>query len=231
MSTLNRIVAAFCLPLVLLIASAGTALGVPAITCHCFQERVFDPARPAAADPYLLASLQNRFLGYLYQVPRDELVRLKMSGVANDRLWVALHVARAAARPLAAVLDERAAALSWRELVARLEADPEALGAGFVAALAAGSDEALLARAVIDQALRSRLQAPPDLPATLRSRGASDQEVIAAVVLAAASGGSPADLVRQARLDRSWGALMQLSGWPLPRLDSWLAGILVVSDR
>ncbi|CAG0969596.1 hypothetical protein GEOBC_01197 [Geobacteraceae bacterium] len=41
----------YLLSLVLLVLFPLSALAMPAITCHCFTDRAYDPARPMVADP------------------------------------------------------------------------------------------------------------------------------------------------------------------------------------
>lgn len=205
---------------------AGIAWSAPTITCHCFQDRQFDPARPLAADPYLLATVQNRLIGYLYEQPRQEIVRSKMAGLPGDRLWITFQVALAAGRSGADVLQAQSDAGSWREAVAGLGADPERLGPLFMARLAAGADETALAEAVIDQVLRTRLAVPPEGIAALRSAGASGKELVAAAVLAGVAGRHPADVYQQAKDAQSWGQWLTQAGLILPQVDAWLADVL-----
>ena len=46
------------------------ALAIPAITCHCFTDRSFNPAKPALADPYFLATTQNSFFAAIFNVDK-----------------------------------------------------------------------------------------------------------------------------------------------------------------
>jgi hypothetical protein len=205
---------------------AGVAWSAPTITCHCFQDRQFDPARPLAADPYLLATVQNRLIGYLYEQPRQEIVRSKMGGFPGERLWVSSQVAVAAGRSGADALQAHAAGGSWRDAVAKLGADPEHLGPLFMARLATGADEAALAEAVIDQVLQARLGVPAAVIAALRSAGAADKELVAAAVLAGVAGRHPAEVYQQAKAAQSWGEWLARAGLTLPQVDAWLAAVL-----
>ena len=204
----------------------GASQGAPAITCHCFQDRQFDPAHPAAADPYLLATVQNRLIAALSGLPRQEIVRRKMAGTPGDRLWVALYVADVTARPVVDVLAACEAADGWPAVLVPLGADPERLGSVFMAHLTAGDDDAALADAVIEQLLPTRLGTPPAIISELRSAGAGSREVVAAVVLAEATGHRPAEVYRQAMTAGSWGQWLDRAGLTLAQLDAWLAKTL-----
>ena len=196
------------------------------IACHCFQDRQFDPARPGAVDPYLLATVQNRLIGYLYAQPRQEIVRSKMGGVSGDRLWIASQVAVAAGRSTADALQARAAAGSWRAALLRLGADPERLGPTFMARLAAGAEDAALAAAVVDRVLEARLGVGGETMAQLRHAGVSDREVVAAVVFGRMAGRDPEQVHRQAGSLGSWGQWLVEAGFTLEQVDAWLAGAL-----
>jgi len=80
---------AFLLLLIFSLATASTALAMPAINCHCFQDRAFDPAKPSAADQYYLATTQNRLLAAVFDQPRRNIVMAKQKGTDGDDLWVA----------------------------------------------------------------------------------------------------------------------------------------------
>jgi hypothetical protein len=47
--------------------------------CHCFRDRTFEPDRPAAADPYILATARSSLLSAAYGPPKRELVAASRS--------------------------------------------------------------------------------------------------------------------------------------------------------
>jgi len=60
---------------------------IPAISCHCFTDRSYDAARPAAADPYFLASIQNSFIAIVFNTDKNNIVIKKQQGTSSmDRL-------------------------------------------------------------------------------------------------------------------------------------------------
>ncbi|HZV82147.1 MAG TPA: hypothetical protein VFF53_08275, partial [Geobacteraceae bacterium] len=79
--------------LLLLLALPMPARAIPAITCHCFTDRSYDPARPALADPYFLATTQNSFFAEVFNMDKKNLVMKKQQGTASDDLWIAYWVA------------------------------------------------------------------------------------------------------------------------------------------
>lgn len=226
MNSLSRVCRALCLGL-LLTSLPFAAWGASVVACHCFQDRQFDPARPAAADPYLLATLQNRLIATAFAVPRQEIVRRKMSGAAGDRLWIGLWLARAGGRPPGEGLTVSG---PWVEAAARFGADPERLGTTFVARMTEGADDAALAAAVVEEILAGWFGAERSDIRALRAGGADGRELVAAALLAGATGqGSLAEVLRQARHDGSWGVRMNQAGLTLEQLDAWMQGRLAAS--
>jgi hypothetical protein len=75
--------------LALLLLPPGLAGAEPTATCHCYQDRAFDPSRPAAADPYILATTRSSLLSAVFGIEKRSLVSAVMTGTDPDDLWVA----------------------------------------------------------------------------------------------------------------------------------------------
>jgi hypothetical protein len=182
---------------------------MPAITCHCFTDRSYDAARPAAADPYLLATTQNSFFAIVFNTDRKTIVLKKQQGTSSDDLWVAYWVASKAGSSPDSLLQARLRQEGWKDVLASLRLTPQELGVHFTRALNARSSSATLAEAVVDELfLRHHLLQEAELTA-IRTAGASNQELIMAALLAARTR-LPA---RQVYLDvkggaKTWGALL-----------------------
>ena len=188
----------------------GPALAIPTITCHCFTDRSFDPARPAAADRYFLATTQNSFLAIVFNADRKTIIVKKQLGTSADDLWVAYWVATQTGTPLEKVLQARKKG-SWQEALATMRLPMKNLGPRFSRALTAGSPGAKLAESVLDSVfIGYRLQSEAEL-AALRQLGASNQELIVAAVIAAKTR-QPAKEIYLAVKNKSktWGS--QLTG-------------------
>lgn len=196
-----------------------------AITCHCFQDRQFDPARPSAADPYLLATVQNRLMARIFGVSRETIVSSKMGGVDNDRLWVAHWMGRASAHGAEEILAARSRDPSWRKLATDMKTDPERLGPLFMAQLAGDGSDQVLAAAIVDQLLGGYFAVPAGVLETLRRDGAGNQELIMAVIIGQAAGKLPAELYARVRAGSSWGTLMEVNALNLPKIDGLLSRI------
>lgn len=186
------------------------ALAVQAVTCHCFTDRTFEPARPGAADPYFLASTQNSFFALVFNTDKKTVVMKKQQGASSDDLWIAYWVASKTGTPPENLLREKQGKLSWDEVLVPLNISTKALGPRFSGALKAKSSSALLAVAVVDDLLsRYRLHDETEL-AAMRQLGASSQELIISAVISARTGRPAKQLFLEVRSGaKTWGQLLQ----------------------
>jgi hypothetical protein len=191
---------------------AAPALAAPAIQCHCFQDRSFNPAKPDALDPYLLATTRNSLFAIVFDQDKKTVVRARMSGTSAEDLWTTYFLAARAGVPADTVAGLRHEGLAWPAVVQQLRLSPAALGEIFAARLRGGADTPELAAAAVDTALTERLRvAAPEL-AALRTAGAGDAETVLAVFLGRKTGRSAADILTQVRGGETWGALYDRTG-------------------
>ena len=202
--------ASFRLSLIVLLMLPMPALAIPAITCHCFADRSFEPARPSAADPYFLATTQNSFFALVFTVDKKAIVIKKQQGAASDDLWIAYWVASKSGALPETLLQAKLKNETWKDVLAPLRITGKALGTRFSGVLNAGSTTAHLAETVVDELfIRYQLMSDVGL-AAMRQIGVTNQELIIATVIAAKTR-QPA---KQICLDvkngsKTWGALLQ----------------------
>lgn len=201
------------LALLLIISCPAVASAIPAISCHCFQDRSYDPAQPAAADPYLLATTQNSLFATVFAVEKKTIVMKKQKGLSGDDLWVAYWLAARSGGDPESLLDARKDKGSWRKVAEPLAIPESSLGARVAAALAADAPDERLGRAVVDEVvLRFGFHGEAEL-AALRKAGAGSQEVILAGLLAARLRLPASQLHRDVKGGRSsWGGLLRQAG-------------------
>jgi hypothetical protein len=160
------------------------ALAIPAITCHCFTDRSFDAAKPAAADPYFLATTQNSFFADVFNLDKKTIVMKKQQGAASDDLWIAYWVAAKSGTSAEALLQAKQGKESWQQVITPLRISPKALGSRFSASLKAQASSALMADAIVDELfLHYKLLGDKEL-AGMRQMGATNQELIIATLIA-----------------------------------------------
>ncbi|HEY6001231.1 MAG TPA: hypothetical protein VIV57_00070 [Anaeromyxobacter sp.] len=204
---------------VLALASAPSAAAAAAEStgpCHCYRVRAFDPARPEAADPYILATTRSSLLSAAFGPSKRDLVAAAMSGTSPEDLWIASWAAPRARREAAALLEARAKLRSWRAALA----GAPGLSGPFAEALARGAPDAELAAIAVDDVLSGRLGADPAELAAARLAGASTSEVILAALLAARLGTAPATVLAPVKSGKAtWGVALQALGLAPQDLD------------
>jgi len=196
--------------IILLILLPMPALAIPAISCHCFTDRSYQPSRPAAADPYFLATTQNSFFAVVFNVEKKNIVIKKQQGTSPDDLWIAYWVASRSGASPEILLSNRQNRESWNEVIAPLNLPSKSLGTSFANALNTKSTAGRLAEAVVDELfLRYRLLGETEL-AAIRQAGASSQELIIARVIASRTGQTAKQVYLEVKKGaRTWGALLQ----------------------
>jgi hypothetical protein len=184
-----------------------------AVTCHCFRDREYDPAKPAKSDVYLLATAGNSFLAAAYGIPKGDIVRALMSGTAGSDVWISTYAGSRLRMGPTELLGARARAPSWREVLGVVAGSPGRLGERFGAALTAGAGEVDLARIAAAETLAARAGTPWSELDALAGRGATLQETVLAVFLGRWSKRPPTAVFDDAKGGRkSWSALLYGAG-------------------
>jgi len=199
----------YLVSLIILLIIPTYSFAMPAITCHCFTDRAYEPARPAAADPYFLATTQNSFFAVKFNVDKKTIVMKKQQGTSPDDLWIAYWVASKSGMTPDSLLKAKQIEESWKSVIITRRLSNDELGARFLINLNANSSSAQLADAVVEELFfRHHLLGDKEL-AAVRQAGASNQELIISTIIAAKTR-RPA---RQIYLDvkngsKTWGSLL-----------------------
>lgn len=222
----------FLLGLILLAISPVAALALPAITCHCFKDRSYDPARPTLADPYFLATTQNSFFAHVFAVEKKTIVMKKQAGTSSDDLWIAYWVAARSGITAEALLEAKQSKETWREVIAPHGLTAKKLGNRFVAALQAKGGSSRLAETVVDELLlRYQLFNDAEL-AALRKTGATNQELIIAILAGSKTRQPAMQVYLEVKSGKtSWGALLQRAGIDGPGIPGEISALLKLHQR
>jgi len=218
------------LTLILTLILPMTALATPAITCHCFTDRSYDPAHPTLADPYFLATTQNSFFAAAFGVEKKTIVVKKQKGASADDLWVAYWLAaRSGADPEALLLEHKTKG-SWRQVATSLTIPVKSLRGRVAEALKSNAADEPLAKAVVDELLlRFRFHGESEL-AALRKAGAGNQELVLAGLIAAKIRQPATQLYREVKGgSTSWGALLQRAKVNPAEIQSEVAAVVTTS--
>lgn len=222
----------FKLSLIIILMLPMPALAIPAITCHCFTDRSFEPARPAAADPYFLATTQNSFFALVFNVDKKSIVIKKQQGTSPDDLWIAYWVASKSGASPETLLQAKSKNEAWKDALAPLRLTTKVLGNRFSTALNAKSSTALLAEVVVDDLfIRYQLLEEGDL-ASMRQAGATSQELIIATVIAAKTRQSAKQIYLEVKNgSKTWGSLLQKASIDTKNMQREISTVLKLQSK
>lgn len=219
-----------CLSLTIMLPLPADA--TPVITCHCFIDRSYDPAQPAMADPYFLATAQNSFFAIVFSIDKKSVVMKKQGGTASDDLWIAYWIASKSGTAADSLLQARLKTDTWKNVITPLRLSPKSLGVQFSSALTANMPANRLSEAVVDEIfLKERLLAAGDL-AALRRAGANNQELIIATVIATRTRQPAQQLYHEVKsASRTWGSLLSAAKIDTKNMQQEIAAILKLQQR
>lgn len=213
--------------LFLLLGFASPTLAGPVISCHCFQDRSFDPQRAAAADPYFLATTQNSLLAASFGIAKKEVVRAKMGGMAGEDLWLAHALAARSGQSAQQWQEKRGEVGSWAGAITAGKLAESTLGPELTRAAKEKAGDGELARLVVEEVLVQRAGMAAEVLAGLRQQQATLQETILACFLARQTGGSALELLEAVRSqNRSWGSLLAAHNIAASEIESRVARML-----
>lgn len=229
-SSVGRLTVAAAVLLSLLLLATGRLLAAP-VSCHCFRDRTFDPASPAKADPYLLATTQNSFLAVAFGIPKRALVQAKMKGASGDDLWIAYYAGSILRLPPGSLMAAKEKTGSWKEVLESRGMPLDPLGKRFLALLDGGGRDAALADAATGETLSRTLRTAPDRIDPLLARQLPTGKIVIATLLARWSGVSATALLEEVDSGRAtWGSLLNGLGIHPDALEERI-GLLIGASR
>ena len=153
-----------------------------AVSCHCFQDRTYDPSRPSAADIYFLATTQNSLMSAAFNIPKRSIVQAKMGGADADLLWLSYYISDRSGLDVTDMLETWTTA-GLTGLLAKLEKLKVKFDKPFLAALRPGADLSQLAQGACRSVLVAQLGVDGAILEGLEFKGANRQEQILALFI------------------------------------------------
>ena len=140
----------------ILFFTASPSLAVSTDRCHCFRNRIFDPADTFAADEYLLATTYNALTVATLDITKKQIVMKKMSGGINaDDLLIGLYVQKKTAQPLDLLLSIRDNGGSWQDIMQAPGMNKNKSSDPILIAIGSGSQTKNITRLITNFMIRS----------------------------------------------------------------------------
>jgi len=174
-NTVKRVLLAL---LFLILALPGLdAAAEPAVTCHCFRDRTYNPADRFASDDYLLTTVFNSLTAEYFSVPKRQIVMLKMKGgKSNDDLLIGLYISRYTGLEVSDLLEKKDNG-QWRQVLSEIPL-PDAFRVDpLYKNLLAGIPAAQAAVEITEKMLATRFGVTPDILTALSKQGNSLREI------------------------------------------------------
>lgn len=183
-----------------------------AVNCHCFNNREFEPASPASADPYILATAASSLLVGSARSDKSLIVRKRMAGADEPDVWLGLQGAAVSGKSSGDFFSARDKHGSWAKAYEAMGLNPEKFGKAFAEALP--RDEFVATRLLADMTLAAAFPTEKDMIAKLRGDGATTQEVAVSLFLKAAAAKDPIETLKKVKSGQTtWGTLLHDAGF------------------
>ena len=199
--------------------------GQSTITCHCYQDRMFDTKAPGVADDFYLATTHNAFYAQAGEASKKIIVRARQRGLSGDDLWIAFALSQNHGEnhgqgqtiKLEQLVTTRLQNSDWDATLKQSGIDPTTLEHELQRALQGKSSRAVTE--TVDQALIKRQLIAVEQLTELRALNATNKEVLASVLLQIYGKGSAVEYLRQVRSGAHWDALMHQAGIDIAQVE------------
>lgn len=190
-------------------AVAETAAG-----CHCFKERAFNPADKFGADEYILATSFNSLLSRSFDLPKREIVMLKMQGgVGQNDLLIALQAAKVSGTELKHLLSFRERKFSWQKILSELLPSESFKNDPALQGLRSGLSETEAGPKIAEHLLIEFFYVPERVILELRALGLNEKEMALLLILDQTGKLTPREGARQhAQEGKSWSEIAHQLG-------------------
>jgi hypothetical protein len=217
--------------LMLLFVFPLSAQAIPTINCHCFQDLSYNPAQPAAADPYFLASVQNSFFAAVFDAEKRSVVKMKRNGTSADDLWVAYWTGKQSGVSSETLLKQKQAKGEWKAVINDLNQTSASSNSQLFLALQEEAASEALAQAVVEDVFTHFQLLSQDKLQTIRKAGASNQELIIATLISRKTGNPPEKIYLDVKTGiKTWGEFVNLAQINMNDLQNEFSSILTAAE-
>jgi hypothetical protein len=195
------------IPLVLLgLGLAVHTFAESTIKCHCFQERIYNPADRFAADDYILATSFNSLLARSFAIPHRQIILLKMrEGVDQEELLIGLKITKVTGTDLRVLLSLRRENKTWAEIILEVSTSGAIQKDKILGAIMPGMPPEEVGTRVAHEMIREFYQVPPEQIEKLSISGLNEKQMALVFILSYVSDIPPEKLVEQyEKMGRSW---------------------------
>lgn len=174
-------------------------------SCHCFKNRVYDPADRFAADEYLLASSFNSLISKRYNIPKKQIVFMKMKGgTSHLDLLVALRVYQISGYEIQPLLNLRKQKKTWKEILFMPEIFVKSREDILLNELLIGKDITIVGSQIANTLVADFYGMPTESVQLLRDSGVNEKEMALVLILSHTKKIQPSALVKQHQAGKSW---------------------------
>ena len=172
-SILFLTLACFCLSTM---ATSGRAQ--PTSRCHCFRDRVFDPATPFAADDYLLTTSFTSLIAATLGISKRQIIMMKMKDrIDPETLLIAAYIAKNTRSQLNLLLSIHDNGGSWQRIVGAPSLQKKAAQDTVLSSIAKGLPDRQISQLVADQIVSRHYGLSAATIQSLRRQGFSSKEI------------------------------------------------------
>ena len=174
------------------------AFAASAIQCHCFKDRSYNETDRFGADDYILATSFNSLLARCYDVPKRQIIMLKMNeGVAQEELLIALKTEKVTGVELQKVLRLYHQSNSWEKTISGLLHQDGPGGDKILTAISYGLPAGEAGAMIADEMLAGFYDIPAEKIQALRVSGLDEKELALVLILSHVSEIQPEKLAEQ----------------------------------
>ncbi len=170
------------------------------MNCHCFQDRTYNPDKKYSTDEYLLATTFNSFLSSNFNVPKRDIVMMKMKGgTGAEDVIIALYVSSRTGKDLEELTAKRKKEKTWQDILLQINGQDTAIVDPLLNAIHRGETDGKVAAAITDHLLRTFFNQDQSTIDTLRRQDLSEKEITLFFLLASRIGSSAEQLANLRR--------------------------------